>query len=557
MLIALLQHNPKVGDINANVDKIFRGVIRAASIGASLVVSPELSIIGYPPRDLLLYSFIAQECYQAILALAERTRDLNLSIIVGAPAFNQSGRGKLFQNVAFVIKKGQIVAQYAKRLLPSYDVFDEARYFEPGSSPLVINHEGIRLAITICEDIWNDANYWQRPIYPIDPLENHPSYDVLVNLSASPFSVGKQAQREDMLGTLCRRYEAEAIYVNQSGANDELIFDGRSFHLDRTGRVISRAKAFNEDLSLIEIGTDQSPTNQADLSPLEEIYQALSLGISDYCRKNSYNKAVIGLSGGIDSALTAALAAQTLGPDNILGLLMPSPFSTSHSIEDANELAVNLKIRQTNILSIRAAMLTLNRTLVPCFRGLKHDTTEENIQARIRGVLLMAAANKFGSLLLNTGNKSEISVGYCTIYGDMCGALAVIGDLYKTGVYSLARYLNEKHGRALIPLRTIDKPPSAELRPNQYDRDSLPPYDILDTILKALFEDHQSPAYLEKQGFDPKVVAKVADLVRIAEFKRRQGAPVLKISSQAFGVGWRMPITCGSVFSPREKPPLT
>jgi NAD+ synthetase len=461
-------------------------------------------------------------------------------------------------------------------------------------------------------------------MYRVDPLDDHPPFEVLINLSASPFSVSKHDLREDLLGSLCRRLGVQAIYVNQAGANDELIFDGRSFHLGEAGEVLVRAKAFAEDLVICDLtgatklnknglkenslknndlkinelnrsatqdgdgATDntvytevavetvtpgysgsssdqkepatsttssQAPTNLPgpNLGPEAEAFQALTLGVRDYCLKNNLQSVIVGLSGGIDSALTAAIASFAVGAENVTGILMPSPYSSDHSLADAQELCVNLGLKASQVLPIQEAMTAFGSILAPVFAGLESDTTEENIQARIRGVLLMAVANKLGSLLLTTGNKSEIAVGYCTIYGDMCGALAVIGDLYKTEVFRLAKWLNETQGRVLIPINTIQKPPSAELRPNQTDQDSLPPYEELDEILKFLIEDREGPAALEARGFDVAIVRKVANLVRLGEFKRRQGAPVLKITNQSFGVGWRMPITCASVFAERKK----
>jgi NAD+ synthase/NAD+ synthase (glutamine-hydrolysing) len=451
---------------------------------------------------------------------------------------------------------GAIVRRYAKRLLPAYDVFDETRYFEPGEAPLVLSLGGLRLALTICEDVWNDMDYWPRPLYRLDPLAGAPPFDVLVNLSASPFSVAKQDLREDLLGALARKHSAEAVYVNQVGANDELLFDGRSLHLDRTGKVLARGKAFEEDMVMVELGLEPGGREAAppNLGPEEEAWPALVLGVRDYCRKNGLSSVVLGLSGGIDSALTAAVAAEAVGPRNVTGVLMPSPYSSSHSVEDALALSANLGLAPAKVLSIGPAMEAVGETLAPVFGPLPPDSAEENVQARLRGLLLMALSNKFGSLLLTTGNKSEIAVGYCTIYGDMCGALAVIGDLYKTEVFRLARWLNQSRGE-VIPARTLAKPPSAELRPGQTDQDSLPPYEELDAILRFFLEDKEGPGALEARGFDPETVRKVASLVRGAEFKRRQGAPVLKISGQAFGVGWRMPITCGSVFEVRPRPP--
>jgi NAD+ synthetase len=620
LLCALLQHNPKVGDIAGNCRKLAELARKAASLGASLAVCPEMAVIGYPPRDLLMYQFLLEEVEEATADLALRIADLNLTLIMGSVAANPSGRGRSLQNVALVVERGRVSGRYAKRLLPTYDVFDEARYFEAGDAPLVVVHRGLRLALTICEDIWNDFGYWPRPMYRVDPLDGHPPFEVLVNLSASPFSVAKHDLREDLMGSLCRRLGCQALYVNQAGANDELIFDGRSFHLGEAGEVLARARAFEEDLVLCDLSGayelkkkggwkkagEGSPSAYTSSSssfsssaasatvhtfgdagsgesgesgateesgwagasgesggtsggrpgpgpgPEEEAWAALTLGVRDYCRKNNLKTVVVGLSGGIDSALTAAIAAEAVGPENVGGILMPSPYSSDHSLADAEELCGNLGLGSKRILRIREAMVAFADILAPTFHGLEPDTAEENIQARIRGVLLMAVANKFGSLLLTTGNKSEIAVGYCTIYGDMCGALAVIGDLYKTEVFRLARWLNASKGRIVIPENTIRKPPSAELRPNQTDQDSLPPYEELDEILKFLIEDREGPAALEARGFDVAAVRKVANLVRLGEFKRRQGAPVLKITNQSFGVGWRMPITCASVFEVRK-----
>ncbi|MDR2386164.1 MAG: NAD+ synthase [Deltaproteobacteria bacterium] len=588
MLCALIQLNPKVGDISLNCQKLEDSVKLAASLGASLAIAPEMAIIGYPPRDLLLYEFFIQEATQAATRLAASIAHLDIALIVGSVAFNPKRYGRQLQNVALVMEKGEIKAKYAKRLLPTYDVFDEARYFEPGQEPVVYNRLGFRIALTICEDVWNDFLYWPYPLYNRDPLANHPPYDVLVNISASPFAVSKQDLREDMMCSQARHHRVQTLYVNQVGANDELIFDGRSFQTDPTGKILERGGAFREDLVLCDLGRGPGQVPESEekakkfysrnpfmfeekdqfypkcldllkenppgpnLNPDQEIYKALTLGVYDYCKKNDLKSVVLGLSGGIDSALTAAIAAEAVGPQNVTGILMPSPYSSQHSLDDAKELCQNLGIPSVRVLSIEKAMLAFSDILAETFKGLREDTTEENIQARIRGVLLMAVANKFGSLLLTTGNKSEIAVGYCTIYGDMCGALAVIGDLYKTEVFRLAKWLNQAKGRIIIPENTIAKPPSAELKPNQTDQDSLPPYEELDEILKFLLEDREGPGTLEKRGIDVSVVRKVANLVRLGEYKRRQAAPVLKVSNQAFGVGWRMPITCASVFSARD-----
>jgi NAD+ synthase/NAD+ synthase (glutamine-hydrolysing) len=594
LFCALIQHNPKVGDVTENCRAILAAARKAADQGASLAVCPEMAIIGYPPRDLLQYAFFVREVSEAARGLAADLADLDLTLIVGSVAQNPELSGRQLQNVALVIERGKIAGLYAKRLLPTYDVFDETRYFEPGQEPFVLLHRGFRVALSVCEDVWNDFLYWPYPLYTRDPMANHPPFDVLVNLSASPFSVAKQGLREDMLGALARRLRVQVLFVNQAGANDELIFDGRSFHLAPHGGVLARGRAFEEDLVFCDLG--QPPRQAADaaqpglgpaegalglawvmggrkpagpsgpaapvpvlgpppgpnLHPEEETFRALTLGVADYCRKNGLTSVVLGLSGGIDSALTAAIAAEAVGPENVGGVLMPSPYSSSHSLDDALELCHNLGLAPARVLPIGKAMDAFSDILSETFEGLAPDTTEENVQARIRGLLLMAVSNKFGSLLLTTGNKSEIAVGYCTVYGDMCGALAVIGDLYKTEVFRLARWLNVAKGRIVIPENTILKPPSAELRPNQTDQDSLPPYEELDGILKSLIEDREGPGALERRGLDVSVVRKVASLVRQGEFKRRQGAPVLKVSSQAFGVGWRMPITCASVFAERK-----
>ncbi|MDR2668489.1 MAG: NAD+ synthase, partial [Desulfovibrio sp.] len=439
-------------------------------------------------------------------------------------------------------------ARYNKRLLPTYDVFDEARYFEPGDSPCLIEHHGLRLALTVCEDIWNDSAFLTVPSYAVEPLAEHPPFDLLVNVSASPFTVGKQSRREDMLTRLARKYAAHAVYVNAVGGNDDLIFDGRSMLAAPAGALAARARDFEEDLLLVDIPAPTPFPVMDESAPEAEILQALVTGTRDYCLKTGQSSVVLGLSGGIDSSLTAAVAVQALGPDKVLGLLMPSPYSSGHSLADARELAHNLGI-ETRTLNIEPVMRAYDAVLAQDFAGRAPDVAEENLQARIRGNLLMAFANKFNKLLLTTGNKSEISVGYCTIYGDMCGALAVIGDVYKTDVFRLCRRLNAERGPC-IPDNVLTKPPSAELRPNQTDQDSLPPYDELDAVLRLMLEERLCPDEVAAAGHARETVLKVAALVQGAEFKRRQAAPVLKITAQAFGVGWRMPVACRSVWTP-------
>jgi NAD+ synthase/NAD+ synthase (glutamine-hydrolysing) len=504
-----------------------------------------MALIGYPPRDLLLYPAFVEAARVKALEIAQGLRDLDLTLVLGSVGQSGSGRGRPLANQALVLKAGEIKAVYAKRLLPTYDVFDEARYFEPGDKPLVVEVAGVKVAITICEDVWNDEAFWPRPLYSLDPLADHPPFDVLANLSASPFSVGKQKLREAMLASLTKKRGAMALYANQVGANDELIFDGRSVAVSQNGEVVVRAKAFSEDLAFVDLAAPGPALPPDGLTPEEETWGALRLGVLDYCAKNGFKSVVVGLSGGIDSALTAAIAVGALGEGQVYGLIMPSPYSSAHSVTDAEELVKNLKLAQAATIPIAPVMAGFDEALAPLFKGLAPGLAEENVQARIRGSLLMAVSNKMGLLLLTTGNKSEISVGYCTIYGDMCGALAVIGDLYKTEVFRLARWLNRE--RVVIPENTIAKPPSAELRPDQKDQDSLPPYEELDRVLVSLLEDKMTPSEAAKIS-DPSVVRQVAALVRQAEFKRKQAAPVLKITGQAFGLGWRMPITCRSVF---------
>ncbi|KXS55658.1 MAG: NAD synthetase [Candidatus Adiutrix intracellularis] len=545
MLCALLQINPKVGDIDGNAKLLLQQIEAAARCGVRLAISPEMALIGYPPRDLLLYPTLVERAEQATLELAQKIKPLNLSLILGSVGPNRSGQGKPLHNQALFIDNGQIVARYYKRLLPTYDVFDETRYFEPGDRPLVVNCAGYRLALTICEDIWNDGNFWPERIYQQDPLAGHPPFDVLINLSASPFAVGKQMLRQKMIQALARKYSVQALYVNQVGGNDELIFDGRSLHITATGQVNARATAFVADLKIINLADPTPDLAEDDFTPEAEIFNALVLGVRDYCWKTEHSSALLGLSGGIDSALVAIIACEALGPKRVHGLIMPSPYSSEHSVTDALALAANLKMG-TSILAIEPAMLAMDSILAPAFAGRVADTTEENLQARLRGGLLMAFSNKFGPLLLSTGNKSELSIGYSTIYGDMCGGLTVIGDLYKTKVFKLCRWLNQTKG--IIPKNIILKPPSAELRPDQTDQDSLPPYDELDAILHLIIEGRKNVDAIVATGHSPVITAKVASLVKAAEFKRHQAAPILKTSALAFGLGWRMPIAAQTAY---------
>ena len=542
MKCALLQINAKVGDIAANTGAIVAAARKAVEQGAELCVTPELALTGYPPRDLLMYPAFVAEAEAAAQCIAEELADLDAALVLGAPGSTTGETGKLLSNTALFLYQGRIRHRYNKRLLPTYDVFDESRYFEPGTEPCVVEYKGCRIALTICEDIWTDSAFRSSSAYPVDPLGECPPFDILVNLSASPFTVGKQALRQDMLSALARRYRACVLYVNMVGGNDDLIFDGRSMSACPDGDIRARALPFEEDCLVVDTEAPSGPLATDDATPEAEIWQALVLGVRDYCRKVGIARAGLGLSGGIDSALVAAIACDALGPENVYGYLLPSPYSSAHSLEDAESLAANLGMPIATI-PIKPGMEAFDDMLAACFVGKKPDVTEENIQARLRGNLLMALSNKFGFLLLTTGNKSEISVGYCTIYGDMCGGLAVIGDVYKTEVFRLCRWLNSARG-VIIPESTLTKPPSAELRPDQTDQDSLPPYDELDAILTGMLEERKTCSELAVVGFDTEVVRKVARLIAGAEFKRRQAAPVLKITRQAFGVGWRMPIAC-------------
>ncbi|MDR2799924.1 MAG: NAD+ synthase [Desulfovibrio sp.] len=547
MRCALLQINSTVGDIDANAEKIVQGVRKAAAAGAGLCVTPELSLVGYPPRDLLLYPAFADKAERTLQHIARATADNQTALILGTIGTNLSGSGKALSNQAVFIRSGRLVARYNKRLLPTYDVFDEARYFEPGTLPCLIEHQGLRIALTVCEDIWNDSAFRTSPAYAVQPLAKHPPFNLLVNLSASPFTVGKQLLREEMLKRLAGKYAAHAVYVNMTGGNDDLVFDGRSLLATPAGEIAVRARAFAEDLVLTEVPAFAKNLAEDDFTPESETWRALVTGTRDYCKKTGQSAVVLGLSGGVDSSLVAAVAAEALGRDKVLGLLMPSPYSSGHSVDDALELARNLGI-ETRTMGIEPAMHAYDSVLAEAFAGRDPDVAEENLQARIRGNLLMAFSNKFNRLLLTTGNKSEISVGYCTIYGDMCGALAVIGDLYKTEVFRLCRWLNATRSPR-IPENVLIKPPSAELRPNQTDQDSLPPYAELDAILRLLLEERLPVDAIAAAGHARDTVLQVAGLVRAAEFKRRQAAPVLKITNQAFGVGWRMPIACRQAYA--------
>ena len=542
MKIALLQINPTVGDLAGNARLILDALGAARAAGADLAVTPELALVGYLPRDLLLSEGFVGRSWAALADLARAAAGLP-PVLVGLPEPNASDQGRPLFNTATLLRDGRVEHRFRKALLPTYDVFDEDRYFEPFHGPQVLEVGGRRLGISICEDIWNDRDFWKRRRYHHDPIEEliGAGAEAVVNLSASPFTAGKHARREEMLSSLALKHRVPVVYVNQVGGNDDLVFDGRSCAFNAAGAPIARGRSFDADVVVCDLASARPIRPPSDLGVESEIWRALVLGTRDYVRKCGFTSAVLGLSGGIDSALTAAVAADALGPAHVLGVLMPSPYSSRGSLDDAHRLAANLGI-DTLTLPIEPAMQAMHAILREAFAGTASGVAEENIQARVRGNLLMALSNKRGALLLTTGNKSELSVGYCTLYGDMSGGLAGIADVPKTMVYRVARWRNQTAGREVIPDASLTKAPSAELRPNQTDQDSLPPYDLLDDILQRHIERHQSAEEIIAAGFDPSTVRRVLTLVRLAEFKRKQAAPGLKVTDRAFGTGWRMPI---------------
>ena len=542
MKIALLQVNPTVGDLAGNARLILDALRVASAAGADLAATPELALVGYLPRDLLLSPGFVQRSWDALETLARDAADL-APVLVGLPEPNPSDEGRPLFNCAALVRGGRIEQRFRKSLLPTYDVFDEDRYFEPFHGPQLLDLAGTRVGISICEDIWNDRDFWKRRRYHHDPIDELAAAgaQIVVNLSASPFTAGKQRRREEMLGGMALKQRLPIAYVNQFGGNDDLVFDGRSSVFAADGATLARAKSFEADVVVCDLATATPIGPAGDVDPESEIWRALVLGTRDYVRKCGFTSAVLGLSGGVDSALTAAIAVDALGADNVLGVLMPSPYSSQGSLDDARALAANLGI-ETITLPIEPLMRTFDGVLRGALGSDPPGVAAENIQARIRGNLLMALSNTRGALLLTTGNKSELSVGYCTLYGDMSGGLAVIADVPKTMVYRVSRWRNDSAGRPQIPESTLTKAPSAELRPNQTDQDSLPPYDVLDGILQRHVEQHQPADAIVAAGFDAETVARVLRLVRLAEFKRKQAAPGLKVTDRAFGTGWRMPI---------------
>lgn len=539
MQIGIAQINSVIGDFPGNVKRILAAYRECLDAGATLVVTPELSLVGYPPRDLVFKSQFVPKCLQALDYLAGEIRELPL--LVGYVDHHHPAHpGKPFRNAVAWLEHGKIQHRIWKTLLPTYDVFDERRYFEPGDSSSPILWNGHRIGVTVCEDIWTET-YLQRPFYDRDPVEEltKNGIDLLLNLSASPFHLGKPLLRRSMIGGVSRKAKVPVVYCNAVGANDQLVFDGHSLVTDSNGRIATQLPGFSESCIVVDPFASANSDAPLDTCDAEQLYQALVLGVRDYVTKCGFSSVCLGLSGGIDSALTATIAAAALGPENVRGLTMPSPYSSRGSVDDSFALAKNLGIRCDEV-PIRNAFEAVKSTMQPIFEGKPEDVTEENMQARLRGLMLMALSNKENHLLLTTGNKSELAVGYCTIYGDMCGGLAVISDLPKVRVYEVSRWINRE--REIIPWNTIDKPPSAELRPDQKDQDTLPPYEILDGILELYVENQLSADEIISRGFEETTVRWVQRRVDLNEWKRHQAAPGLRVTSKAFGIGRRMPI---------------
>ncbi len=539
MKIALAQLNYHIGNFEGNLEKMQGMVIKAKALKADIVVFGELATCGYPPRDFLEFDDFIGKAYASVGKLAEMAH--GIAIVVGSPSRNPKIEGKDLFNSAFFLAEGEIKHVQHKTLLPTYDIFDEYRYFEPADSWQAVTYKGKKIAFTICEDIWNVGN--ENPLYRICPMDEmmDEKPDLMINISASPFSYDHAPDRIHVIRANVERYKLPIFYANQSGGQTDIIFDGGSVVMSPDGKVFDEMPYFEECLRVYDLDTvlRGGVSHEQPKDKITLIHDALIVGIQDYFRKMGLKKAILGLSGGIDSAVVAVLAARALGADNVRCVLMPSQYSSDHSVNDARQLAEKLGI-QYDLIPIEPMYETFMQTLTPHFWGFPQNLTEENLQARIRGMLVMAFSNKFGNILLNTTNKSEMAVGYGTLYGDMCGGLSVIGDVYKMEVYALARFIN-KDGE-VIPLSTIEKPPSAELRPNQKDSDSLPDYDILDKVLFQYIEKRQGPKELVKMGFDEALVNRILRLVNINEFKREQTAPVLRVSNKGFGMGRRVPI---------------
>jgi NAD+ synthase/NAD+ synthase (glutamine-hydrolysing) len=543
MKIALAQTNTTVGDLCGNTQKILSFAQRAAASGAEVVVFPELTLTGYPPRDLLEKQNFLDGVDKHLEQLASDAANLGVTLIVGTVTRRSESSGRPIYNTAAVVQGGRVVFRQHKMLLPSYDVFDETRYFEPAPKQFPLTLDGSVTALTICEDAWNDKQFWERRLYSRDPVDELAQCGarVLISINASPYHMGKRSLRREVFSATARHDQIPIVYVNQVGGNDQLIFDGSSFAMNAQGDVIASAASFEEDLVLVDTKTLAGEHHESYPDECDAAYQALVLGTRDYIRKCGFERVIIGLSGGIDSSLTAAIAVDAVGKENVLGVGMPGPYSSGHSVTDARDMARNLGIR-FELIPIRDQYQAFLGVLNPLFHDGAVGVTEENLQSRLRGVTLMALSNKWGALVLTTGNKSELAVGYCTLYGDMCGGLAVISDVPKTLVYSLARVANKRHANA-IPENVFVKPPSAELRPDQKDTDSLPEYDVLDQILRGFIENNESPQQIADSLHLPvTLVRDIVNKVDRNEYKRQQAAPGLKVTTKAFGIGRRFPI---------------
>jgi NAD+ synthase (glutamine-hydrolysing) len=538
--IALGQINPTVGDFKGNSAKIITFSQRARAADADLILFPELSVCGYPPRDLVERPEFVARNRETADYIAQNTQGITVICGLVTPAHAETGKSVM--NSAAVLQDGKLAFLQSKMLLPTYDVFDEMRNFAPARSQTLFAFDKHQLALTICEDAWNDKQYWHKRLYRADPVEYllRTGGNILLNISASPFWIGKRTIRREMLAAIAQHYKVPVVMVNQVGGNDSLVFDGSSLVLNPSGEIVAQGKSFEEDLVFFDSESMSGDMHDQIQGEEATAYAALVLGTRDYVRKCGFTRVIIGLSGGIDSALTAAIAVDALGPENVVGVGMPGPYSSTGSIDDARALASNLGIR-FELLPISQIFESYKGTLKEVFAGRKEDETEENLQSRARGTLLMALSNKFGAIVLSTGNKSELAVGYCTLYGDMVGGLAIISDVPKSLVYRLSHYVNSR--RPVIPQATLDKPPSAELRPDQKDIDSLPPYEILDTILEDFIEDLHSPEQIARdRDIDIALVRRVVRMIERSEYKRQQAAPGIKISAKAFGYGRRFPI---------------
>lgn len=539
MKILLASINPTIGFLKFNFEKILLNIKQAEKEGVDLIIFPELALTGYPPLDLLDKRSFVDEVISYNYKIAEHSK--NIGVIFGSVTRIEDEIGTNIFNSAIVCFDGEIKSVHRKSLLPNYDVFDEVRYFEHSREIHLLNFKGGKFGVTICEDAWNDKDFWVHRLYEFDPVEENVKLgaDIIINISASPFSIGKEKIRTEMFSQIAQKHQKPVLFVNQVGANTDLIFDGGAKVFDRNGSLILASNRFEESTVLFDTEATYEPIKYGFASDAEEIYKALILGIRDYCNKTGFQKVVLGLSGGIDSALVAVLAKEALGPENVLCVMMPSQFSSRGSITDSQKLIQNLGVKST-IIPIQSLFEEFKKSLKKEFDDLPEDVTEENLQSRIRGVLLMALSNKFGYLLLATGNKSELATGYATLYGDMCGGLAPISDVYKTKVYEIARFINRE--KEIIPVEIINKTPSAELRPDQTDQDTLPPYDVLDKILYLYIEEAKEEEEIVRTGFDRELVRKVLKMVDHAEYKRKQAAPGLKVTNKAFGSGRRFPI---------------